>query len=117
MKKYRFLLLICLVFIITGCSFSVEVNKKSISNKDNTSEIIPNIVGLTEEDATSILELNGFETGEVFLINDDKENWKKNISICAIGLIPQIKFIMHSFVQTPHFLLIHRHHQILPFPE
>ena len=72
MKKYRFLLLICLVFIITGCSFSVEVSKKSISNKDNTSEIIPNIVGLTEEDATSILELNGFEIGEVFLINDDK---------------------------------------------
>lgn len=72
MKKYRFLLLICLVFIITGCSFSVEVSKKSISNKDNTSEIIPNIVGLTEEDATSILELNGFEIGEVFLINNDK---------------------------------------------
>ena len=72
MKKYRFLLLICLVFIITGCSFSVEVSKKSISNKDNTSEIIPNIVGLTEKDATSILELNGFEIGEVFLINDDK---------------------------------------------
>ena len=72
MKKYRFLLLICLDFIITGCSFSVEVSKKSISNKDNTSEIIPNIVGLTEEDATSILELNGFEIGEVFLINDDK---------------------------------------------
>ncbi|MBE6151085.1 MAG: PASTA domain-containing protein [Firmicutes bacterium] len=72
MKKYRFLLLICLVFIITGCSFSVEVSKKSISNKDNTSETIPNIVGLTEEDATSILELNGFEIGEVFLINNDK---------------------------------------------
>ena len=72
MKKYRFLLLMCLVFIITGCSFSVEVSKKSISNKDNTSEIIPNIVGLTEEDATNILELNGFEIGEVFLINDDK---------------------------------------------
>lgn len=70
MKKYKYLLLICLVFIITGCSFSVEVNKKSINNDIDTSNfiIIPDVSGMTEKDASSILELNGFEIGEIYLI-------------------------------------------------
>lgn len=75
MKKYKFLLLICLVFIITGCSFSVEVSKKNDNNKNNDTSfinVIPDVNGMTTEDASSILELNGFKIGDVYFIAGSK---------------------------------------------
>ncbi len=75
MKKYKFLLLICLVFIITGCSFSVEVSKKNDNNKKNDTSfinVIPDVNGMTTEDASSILELNGFKIGDVYFIASSK---------------------------------------------
>lgn len=70
MKKYKFLLLVCLIFIITGCSFSVEISKKNDNNKnDDTSFInVPDVSGMTKEDASNILELNGFKIGNVYFI-------------------------------------------------
>ena len=62
--KFKVLFLLGFVVLLTGCSFNFGTNKLSMLR-------IPDVSGMSLEDAVSILELNGFDYNKVELIVDD----------------------------------------------
>ena len=73
MKKYKLFLLLSLFVLLTGCSYSFEIET---DNKDDVTSsiflVVPDVSGMNEDDAINILEMNGFSIGEVVLTKDYK---------------------------------------------
>ena len=73
MKKYKLFLLLSLFVLLTGCSYSFEIET---NNKDDMTSsiflVVPDVSGMDQDDAIDILEMNGFNVGEIVLTKDYK---------------------------------------------
>ena len=95
MKKYKLFLLLGLFVLLTGCSYSFEI--ETDNKDDDTSSIflvVPDVSGMDEDDAINILEMNGFSIGEVVLTKDYKYEDDlviKTEPVEGIGIIVDVK--------------------------
>lgn len=67
MKKYKIIFLLSAILMLTACSDLLDVNisKNDYQQNSLTSLIVPDVSGVSFEDAEMILKLNGFEVDAV----------------------------------------------------